>query len=143
MNKTDSDPLAPISMVRALGLLLLCQLGGEFIVSAFRIGAGGPSFPGPVVGMALLFLILGISGRMESGPKLAGLETTGRAILGNLSLLFVPAAVGIVQYGDVLAESGVALIVALVVSTLATLVVTVLTFSFVARAIGAEDDDAA
>ena len=58
----------------------------------------------------------------------------GRAaagLLGSLSLLFVPAGVGVVQYLGLLGEHGVALAVALVVSTVATMLATVGVFLLV------------
>ncbi|KAB2954120.1 MAG: CidA/LrgA family protein [Rhizobiaceae bacterium] len=115
-------------MVRALTLLLACQLAGEVLVAAARQVVPGVAFPGPVVGMGLLFAVLVL--RRGAGRSL---EATGGALLRNLSLLFVPAAVGIVQQGDVLAAFGLPLIVALLASTVLTLVVTVYAFLAVAR----------
>ena len=66
----------------------------------------------------------------------------GRAaagLLGSLSLFFVPAGVGVVQYLGLLREQGVALAAALVVSTLVTLVATVGVFVLVKRLIGARE----
>ena len=67
----------------------------------------------------------------------------GRAaagLLGSLSLFFVPAGVGVVQYLGLLREQGVALAAALVVSTFATLVATVGVFVLVKRLIGAREE---
>ena len=52
-------------------------------------------------------------------------------MLASLSLLFVPAGVGVVQYFDLLTRYGLALGVALIVSTLATLLATVGVFLWV------------
>ena len=49
-------------------------------------------------------------------------------MLANLSLLFIPAGVGVVQKLDVLAEHGIAIIVILAVSVLVTMLATVATF---------------
>ena len=110
-------------MIRALTLLFLCQLAGETVVRA----AGVP-FPGPVLGMGLLFAGLLVHGR--SGPALDGV-TDG--ILRNLSLLFVPVAVGLVQQLGLIAENALAIGAALMVSTVLTLIVTVAVFRAVAR----------
>lgn len=110
-------------MIKALSILFLCQLAGEVAVRA----AGLP-VPGPVLGMGLLFVGLLIRGR--SDPDLDAVADT---ILRNLSLLFVPAAVGVVQQAGLIAANWVAISVALVVSTVVTLVVTVYTFRAVAR----------
>lgn len=78
--------------------------------------------------MGLMFVALVWRG----GPGV-NLDATASAILRNLSLLFVPAAVGVVQYGPVLAQFGLALTVALIVSTVLTLLVTVGVFMLFAR----------
>ncbi|MDP3895371.1 MAG: CidA/LrgA family protein [Mesorhizobium sp.] len=129
-------PAAPLNLAGALAALLLCQLAGEVIVLAVRQIMPSLAFPGPVVGMALLFVVLVWRG----GPG-RSLDATAGGILRNLSLLFVPAAVGIVQYGPVLAEFGLALAVALVVSTALTLLVTVGVFLLVARLAAPGDDE--
>lgn len=110
-------------MIRALTLLFLCQLAGEAIVRG-----AGIAFPGPVLGMALL--VAGLFALGRSGPAL---DATADAILRNLSLLFVPAAVGVVQQAGLIAQNWLAISVALAASTLLTLIVTVLTFRAVAR----------
>jgi holin-like protein len=110
-------------MLNALTLLFACQLVGEAVVRLLGI-----TFPGPVLGMGLIFAGLLVVGR--SGPALDGVADT---ILRNLSLLFVPAAVGVVQQSGLIAANWLAIFAALVLSTLATLVVTVYTFRGVSR----------
>jgi holin-like protein len=130
---TGGDPspppaAPPLNLPRAILALLLCQLAGETIVLAARSVYPAIAFPGPVVGMALMFVLL----VWRKGPD-EGLEAASGAILRNLSLLFVPAAVGIVQYGPVLRDFGLTLAVALIASTVLTLLVTVSVFLLVAR----------
>jgi holin-like protein len=57
-----------------------------------------------------------------------GVEGASRGLLAHLSLLFVPAGVGIVQKLDLLAEHGFAILLILAVSVVVTLLVTVTTF---------------
>ena len=83
--------------------------------------------------MGLLFAILLVRGRSDAGPR-----RRGRRAPANLSLLFVPAAVGVVQQAGLIAANWLAIAAALVVSTLLTLVVTVYTFRIVARRIAGE-----
>lgn len=130
--------VTPQDFIAALTLFLICQLAGETLVRSLGVAWSHFAFPGPVAGMALLFGLLALRGRI--GPAV-GVASNG--ILRNLSLLFVPAAVGIVQYGDVIAEFGFALISALVLSTVATLIVTVFVFVWVARRTGQGGGDAA
>jgi holin-like protein len=110
-------------MIQALTLLFLCQLAGEVAVQAL-----GLAFPGPVLGMGLFFAGLLATGR--TGPDL---DAVVDGILKNLSLLFVPAAVGVVQQAGLIAANWLAIAAGLVVSTTLTLVVTVFTFRAVAR----------
>lgn len=118
----------PMDYLAGLATLLGCQLAGEVLVHAIRTYSPAFVFPGPVAGMLLL---LGLLLRRRSVTT--GIETTASGLIGILSLLFVPSAVGIVQYGDTLLTWGVPLILAVVVSTLATLLITVGTFLLVAR----------
>lgn len=118
-------------MIPAIALLLICQLAGEAVVRLLEI-----PLPGPVVGLVLLALGL-LAWRKMAGATSSTvskpIHDAAHGILRNLSLLFVPAAVGIVQQADVLATHGVALIAALVVSTVAAMVVTALTFKLARR----------
>ncbi len=127
-DETPEAPASqPVDLVAALTALLLCQLAGEVIVLGLRQIYPALAFPGPVIGMALMLAAL-----VWRGVPGADLDATASAILRNLSLLFVPAAVGIVQYGSALAEFGLALAVALIVSTVLTLAVTVGVFVLLA-----------
>lgn len=126
-------------MIAALTLILICQLAGEAIARA----AGWP-LPGPVIGMALLLVLLIARDRLPrflpGGAADGAVEATGKGLLAHLSLLFIPAGVGIVQRLDVFASHGLGLAVALIVSTILTLVTTVATFRLVARWIDASPD---
>ncbi len=127
-------------MIPSLAVILLCQLAGE----ALARGTGLP-IPGPVIGMALLLvLLLGRDRWRAALPRVwsgDGLERAGHGLLAHLSLLFVPAGVGVVQNLQVLGEHGAALAVALLVSTVAALLATVGTFVWVARRLGSGDGD--
>ena len=81
-----------------------------------------------LLGMALLALILLRRPALQAtvGPVAGGL-------LSNLSLLFVPAAVGVIQVLPLLAREGGAIAAAVLVSTVASLIVTALTFRAVMR----------
>ena len=109
-----------LSMLSALVLLLACQLAGEAAARADRLPV-----PGPVLGMALLFGLLVLRPHAACRPPtVPRWRAWWPALLGNLSLLFVPAGVGVVQQGPVLLRNGPGLLVALVVSTALALAVT-------------------
>lgn len=95
-------------------ILLGCQLLGEVIV----IAAGLP-LPGPVVGMALLFAGLLVKGRIP-----AGLDRMADGLLSHLSLLFVPAGVGVMLHAQLIGAELLPIAASIVISTMITIVVT-------------------
>ncbi|GAB3423139.1 CidA/LrgA family protein [Massilia agilis] len=117
-------------MIAAFAIILIFQCLGEGV--AFLTGV---PIPGPVIGMLLLFAAL------LAWPRLQELlEPTASELLRHLSLLFVPAGVGIV----VAAASGrgqwLAIGAALVGSTLLTLGVTAFVMQALSR-VGKEQGD--
>jgi holin-like protein len=122
-------------MLPAMTVILICQLFGEVLVH----GAGLP-MPGPVLGMVLLLAMLVARGRLRRSAAAAAqggsLETASRGLLAHLSLLFVPAGVGVIQHLDVFAAYGLALAASLVLSTVAALLATAVTFVVAARWFG-------
>jgi putative effector of murein hydrolase LrgA (UPF0299 family) len=122
-------------MIASLSLILLCQLAGE----AFVRGIGAP-MPGPVIGLMLLLLLLLLRDRFAvlargplRGDEVGGVESTSRGLLAHLSLLFVPAGVGVVQKIDLIVDHGIAFLGVLAISVLVTLLVTVATFIVASR----------
>lgn len=118
-------------MLHAILILLTCQLAGEIISRGLSLPV-----PGPVIGMALLFGALQLHQRLrpdDADVNELPLGAVAAFLLANLSLLFVPAGTGIVRQTAVLATHGAGLIVALIISTLLTLLVTALVFVAVAR----------
>lgn len=119
-------------MIASLGLILLCQLMGEIAVREI-----GLPIPGPVVGLMLLFVLLLGRDRialLRQGPlQGGGVEKAADGMLAHLSLLFVPAGVGVVQQLDLVAEHGVAIFLILLLSAVVTLLVTALTFVAASR----------
>ena len=119
-------------MIASFSLILLCQLAGE----AFVRGLGLP-MPGPVIGLMILLVLLLARDRfnlLARGPLQGdGVESASRGLLANLSLLFVPAGVGVVQKIDLIVDHGIAFLGVLVVSVLITLLVTVATFLVAGR----------
>lgn len=101
-------------MLEMMAVLLVFQLVGELIV----VGLNLP-IPGPVVGMALLFLSLVLFGRVPDE-----LVEVTRGLLDQLSLLFVPAGVGVMTHLSLLEAQWLPLSSSLIISTLLTLAVT-------------------
>jgi holin-like protein len=113
-------------MLPALAALLLCQLAGEAMVRALDLPV-----PGPVVGMVLLFALL-----IAKAPLPAMIQDTSDGILRHLSLLFVPAGVGLVNNLDRLGSDGLKLFLVVLLSTAIALACTALVFAGVAKLMG-------
>jgi holin-like protein len=101
-------------MVRAMTVLLLCQLAGTVVQQAL-----GLPVPGPVLGMVLLLVILAWHG----GPS-ASLDSSANGLLRYFGLLFVPAGVGVVTELQELRANALAIAIAIPVSTFLALAVT-------------------
>ena len=103
-------------MLQAFAVLLVFQCLGEGLVFLF-----GWPVPGPVTGMLLLLAAL------VAVPRLQEVVESGASeLLRHLSLLFVPAGVGIVVAASSGSGQWLAIAASVVASTLVTLAVTAL-----------------
>jgi holin-like protein len=103
--------------------LLVFQCAGEALVRL----AGWP-IPGPVAGLALLF-----AGLLVRKEIPAAVTTAAEGLARHLSLLFVPAGVGVMSYVGRVADEWFAIAAALLVSTVLATAVTALTFAWLLR----------
>jgi holin-like protein len=103
--------------------LLLFQCAGEATSRLLALPV-----PGPVVGMLLLFVALRARDRV---PDSVG--TAGDGLARHLSLLFVPAGVGVMMHFGRLAGEWLPIAAALLVSTVAAIAASALTFTALAR----------
>jgi holin-like protein len=106
-----------VAILHALAILLAFQLIGETLSFGLALPV-----PGPVLGMTLLLAAVAL--RRDLLPLL---KPTAGTLLSHLSLLFVPAGVGVMVHGSRLAGEGVAIVVAIVISTVLALAATALT----------------
>ncbi|MFW2131589.1 CidA/LrgA family protein [Ectothiorhodospira haloalkaliphila] len=111
------------SLITAIIILLTCQLAGEVIVLWLDL-----PFPGPVLGMLILFGALLIRGGVPEYLK----QTTD-TLLRHLALLFVPAGVGLMVHFGLVARDWAPILLGLVVSTVLALGVTMLILSRLIR----------
>jgi holin-like protein len=111
-----SDYVYTGPMIQGLVQLFMFQTLGE-LASKFAL----PFIPGPVLGLVLLLVYLGLRGHVP-----ASIDFVGRGILQHLGLLFIPASVGVVLYLPLLQANAWALSAALGVSVVATVAVTAL-----------------
>lgn len=102
------------AMLGYLTVIFSCQLVGELLVTALAL-----PIPGPVVGMVLL-----LAGLLAFGSVPDDLGATANALIQNLSLLFVPAGVGVMLHAELIGRDLLPISVALAVSTALTIAVT-------------------
>lgn len=107
-------------MLPMLALLLVFQLAGEAIRHALALPV-----PGPVLGMLGLLLLLIVRGALKGAAAAVpeALERATTTLLNHLSLLFVPAGVGVITHLSLLATEAVPIVAALLGSTLGALAV--------------------
>jgi holin-like protein len=103
-------------MLQALATLLVFQTIGEVLSFSLAL-----PIPGPVLGMALLLVLL-----LARPATIEALRPTSVELLKHLSLLFVPAGVGVMLHVTRIADEWLAIAVALLVSTGLAIAVTAL-----------------
>lgn len=101
-------------MLNTLLILLIFQTIGEGLVYILSLPV-----PGPVIGMLLLLAFLIVKKNMA-----AELSPSSSQLLSHMALLFVPAGVGISVHVHRIADEWLPIVVALVISTVVSIVVT-------------------
>ncbi|MDI5892121.1 CidA/LrgA family protein [Halomonas rhizosphaerae] len=101
-------------LIMGMSMLLACQFAGELVARGLTL-----PIPGPVIGMVILLVALMIRGKVPSSLRL-----TGEGLLRYLTLLFVPAGVGLMVHFELIAADLWPIVVTLVASTAVTLGVT-------------------
>lgn len=101
-------------LIMGMSMLLACQFAGELLAKGLLL-----PIPGPVIGMVILLAALLVRGRVPSSLRLAG-----EGLLRYLTLLFVPAGVGLMVHFELIGADLWPIAVTLVVSTALTLGVT-------------------
>ena len=109
-------------MLGGFGFILLFLTIGE------AIALTGIGLPGNVIGMVLLALALA-----AGVVKLDAVKPASDVLLKNLAFFFIPAGVGVMVHGDVIAANWIAISVSVVVSFLIVLVTVGLTQKLLTR----------
>ncbi|MEE3170190.1 MAG: CidA/LrgA family protein [Pseudomonadota bacterium] len=112
-----------MQFLNGITLLLVYQLVGEVTVRLV-----GLPIPGPVLGMVMLFITLMIRGHTP-----ASVDQASSALLSHLSLLFVPAGVGMMAHFGRIADEWLPITLALLLSTVITMVATALIMQLTSR----------
>ena len=111
--------------------LLVFQCLGEALVRLANLPV-----PGPVAGMGLLFAALALRASIPDG-----LAAAADGLAKHLSLLFVPAGVGVMLYLQQIASEWIAIAAAIGVSTVLAIAVSAVVFERLSRRV--PDDEVA
>ena len=122
-------------MNRYLRLALeLCGLGALWGVGTWLATSFVLPVPGGVVGLAMLLLLL--AARIVEPEWLQG---GVRLLLGEMLLFFIPALLSLLDYGPLLRQEGVRILLAILLSTMLTMVATAYTVDWMFRRRGRRD----
>ncbi len=116
-------------LLTGFAVLLAFQLLGEVLARVLHL-----IVPGPVIGMSLLVVACIASAKLRHAC-----EPAARFLISNLSLLFLPAAVGVVQFLPLVKTEGPVIGLAVLGSTVLTFVVTGVVFRFVVHRLKLEN----
>ena len=109
-------------MLQGFLVLLLFQMLGEALAAL-----SGAPIPGPVIGMLCLFIALRLRGRASED-----LQRTSQALIQHLSLLFLPAGVGIFFLPAALQSQWLAIGAAMMGGTLLTMLLSAALLKYLA-----------
>ena len=115
-------------MLSAITYILLFQVVGELISHALKLPV-----PGPVIGMVLMLFTF-----LVKNNFIDKIRPTGGVLLSNLSLLFVPAGVGIMRHGHRFMTEGISIILVIVVSTILAMLATAYTILYLQKRLNRE-----
>lgn len=115
-----------MAFLNGITILLIYQLVGEVTVRLLALPV-----PGPVLGMVMLFATLLVRGRVEEP-----MADAANGLLSHLSLLFVPAGVGMMVHFGRIADEWLAISLTLVLSTVLTMAATAAIMQLTVRLMG-------
>ncbi len=106
--------LRVIRIIAQIGILTIFYYMGVGIVTYLHI-----SLPGSVIGLLLLALSL-----IFKIIKVEYIQDGASFLIGMLTLFFIPATVGVIDYPELMSVTGLLIILAVIASTLISIYVT-------------------
>ena len=103
-----------LRIIAQIGILTVYYFIGVFIVDMTGI-----IIPGSIIGLVLLWLSL-----YFKLLNVKFIQEGASLLLAFLTLFFIPSTVAVINYPELLTKAGVFLVIAVIVSTLLTLVIT-------------------
>lgn len=128
-NMPQSERIEGAGLVFVVGFtaLMLFQLCGEISVRLIDV-----AIPGPVLGLAYMLVFLWLHQKWRGTEPLA-LTRVASNLLAHLSLLFVPAGVGIMLHFEKIVQQWQPVVIALLVGSCVTLIVTAWTLKLLIK----------
>ena len=120
-----------MSFLNGITILLIYQLVGEVTVLYLELAV-----PGPVMGMILLFVTLLIRRKTPES-----LNTAATTLLSHLSLLFIPAGVGMMVHFERIGNEWLPISIAIILSAIITFIATALIMLSCSRLLGKTGDN--
>lgn len=117
----DENKQEKVPLILQIGIVLLICLVGEWIAMLLPI-----PFPGSVISMILLFLLL-----LTKVLKVEHIRQKADFMLKNMAFFFIPAGISILKYLDAVKGNILPLLLICVISTVITFAVTAFTVRFV------------
>ena len=119
-----------VTMIDAISLLLICQFLGEGVRILTQI-----PIPGSILGMLLLLSWLLII--KKDRPTLKQVSSW---LTAHLSIMFLPAAVGLINEKENIQAYGFQILLAIFISSLLTMAMTAYVFIFVSKRLGSKHE---
>lgn len=118
-------------MIASFALILGFQVIGEALSLFFSLPV-----PGPVLGMVLMLFAFFMKDNLVDS-----IRPTAGVLLANMSLLFVPAGVGIMRHGERFMNEGIGIVVTILASTLIAMAVSGYVILLVQKALKIQDEE--
>ena len=126
-NDMKANKSSGIEFLFGITALLVFQLLGELSTRLMNV-----SIPGPVAGLFYLLVFLLIYKKLKKETP-DSLEQSSLILLNHLSLLFIPAGVGVMVHFQRIQEEWIPIIIALLLGVLISITTTALSMKYIMR----------
>lgn len=100
-----------MKIIKQIFVILLFYVFGEIVALGIRALFPSLFVPGTIIGLGLLLIALA-----SNKLKLIHVDDVGSFLTGNMAFFFIPAAVSVLEYMDLLKSSFVKIILIIVIS---------------------------
>lgn len=101
-----------MKIIRQIFIILLFYIVGELLALGIRSLFPTIMIPGTILGLIVLLVMLS-----TNVLKLTAVDDVGTFLTANMAFFFIPAAVSVIDYFDILSDSILAILALLITST--------------------------